>query len=79
METQAPGFIAKNVSRHHVFEVEAPRALVFPLLCPVREREWLPGWQADIVHSTSGLVEEGCIFRSQAEEPSAPSPSPRAR
>jgi hypothetical protein len=35
---------------------------VFPLLCPVRERDWLDGWQCTLVHSNSGLIEEGCVF-----------------
>ncbi len=35
---------------------------VFPLLCPVREYEWIDGWDCRLVYSKSGLVEEGCIF-----------------
>ena len=40
---------------------------VFPLLCPERERDWLPGWDYEMVHSNSGLIELGCIFKSFAE------------
>jgi uncharacterized protein YndB with AHSA1/START domain len=42
--------------------VARPPADVFPLLCPVREREWIPGWSADVLHSESGLAELGCVF-----------------
>jgi hypothetical protein len=35
---------------------------VFPLLCPVRELDWLDGWQCTLVYSTSGLIEQGCVF-----------------
>ena len=35
---------------------------VFPLLCPVRESEWLDGWDYKMIYSNSGLIEEGCIF-----------------
>jgi hypothetical protein len=35
---------------------------VFPLLCPVRECDWVPGWRPSLVVSDSGLVEEGCLF-----------------
>ena len=35
---------------------------VFPLLCPIRERDWLDGWQCTLIHSTSGLIEQGCVF-----------------
>ncbi|UNC91335.1 hypothetical protein [Candidatus Contubernalis alkaliaceticus] len=36
--------------------------VVFPLLCPVRELEWIPGWEYEMIYSNSGLIEEGCIF-----------------
>lgn len=35
---------------------------VFPLLCPVREADWLDGWEYEMVHSSSGLVERDCVF-----------------
>lgn len=35
---------------------------VFPLLCPVREKDWIEGWEYRMIYSQSGLVEEGCIF-----------------
>ena len=37
---------------------------VFPLLCPVRESEWLPGFKADIIFSSTGISEEGAIFQT---------------
>ena len=40
----------------------APPARVFPLLCPVREADWLDGWQYEMIHSRSGLIEQGCVF-----------------
>jgi hypothetical protein len=35
---------------------------VLPLLCPVREAEWVPGWAPRLVLSNSGLVEPDCVF-----------------
>ena len=35
---------------------------VFPLLCPVREKDWLDGWDYTMIYSESGLIEEGCVF-----------------
>ncbi len=35
---------------------------VFPLLCPVREADWLPGWQYQLIYSESGYAELGCVF-----------------
>jgi hypothetical protein len=40
----------------------AARAKVFPLLCPVREADWLPGWQHRLIYSDSGVAELGCVF-----------------
>lgn len=39
-----------------------PAAKVFPLLCPVRESEWLEGWKASVIHSLSGVVEKDAVF-----------------
>jgi hypothetical protein len=35
---------------------------VFPLLCPVREADWLDGWQYNMIYSKSGLIEKDCVF-----------------
>ena len=35
---------------------------VFPLLCPVREYEWIDGWQCEMGYSDSGFAELGCVF-----------------
>jgi len=37
---------------------------VFPLLCPVRETDWIPGWTTDWVISNSGVAELDCIFQT---------------
>lgn len=43
---------------HHPFPAES----VFPLLCPVRESEWLHGWKAEMIHSESGIIEQDAVF-----------------
>lgn len=40
----------------------APPEKVFPLLCPVREADWLPGWEYRMIYSESGIAESGCVF-----------------
>ena len=60
----APGFQALRVSRAFTFTVSAPPAAVFPLLCPVREHDWIDGWSAQVVFSHSGLAEDHCVFRT---------------
>ncbi len=42
---------------------------VFPLLCPVRETDWIPGWDPKLVVSNSGVMERDCLF----VEPETPS------
>lgn len=37
---------------------------VFPLLEPVREAEWLDGWEYEMIYSASGFGEEGCVFKT---------------
>jgi len=39
---------------------------VFPLLCPVREAEWIDGWDPARVVSTSGVAEADCVFTTAA-------------
>lgn len=64
--SDTPGaFKARRILRRKEFEVTAPPEMVFPLLCPVREREWLDGWKADVVYSDSGFAEENAIFTSE--------------
>lgn len=41
---------------------------VFPLLCPVREGDWIPQWTCEIVHLASGRAELDGIFTT--EDPS---------
>ena len=38
---------------------------VFPLLCPVREADWIPGWRYKLIYSESGVAELGCIFTTE--------------
>jgi hypothetical protein len=40
---------------------------VFPLLCPARETEWLPGWSFRMIHSHSGVAELGAVFETESE------------
>jgi hypothetical protein len=44
--------------------VAAPPEDVFPLLCPVREHAWIPGWSCELVYTASGVAEEGCVFQT---------------
>jgi hypothetical protein len=56
-----------RVERSYVQHLVAPPATVMPLLCPVREADWIPGWDPRLVVSGSGVVEPGCVFVTAAE------------
>ena len=49
-------------SRSYTQTICAPPAKVFPLLCPVREGEWVNGWDPRVVLTESGVAVTGCIF-----------------
>ncbi len=55
-------FKALRVERKRELEIEGAPEQVFPLLCPVREAEWVPGWEYRMVYSKSGVAELGCVF-----------------
>ncbi len=44
--------------------VRAEPEAIFPLLCPVREYDWIPHWECDLVYTETGVAEEGCIFQT---------------
>lgn len=47
-------------------ELEAPAKVVFPLLCPVKEVDWIDGWEdiCTLVYTASGIAEEACVFET---------------
>jgi len=55
-------FTAKRFVHNCSIPVEAAPDKVFPLLCPIREYEWIDGWECRLVYSRSGLVEDGAVF-----------------
>jgi hypothetical protein len=61
--------LVRNVICHEG-EIAAPAEKIFPLLCPVREYEWLDGWSCRLVYSKSGFAEMGAVFTTElrAEE-----------
>ena len=64
----------RRVRHSYTQSIHATPDEVFPLLCPVREMDWAPGWQPDWVISDSGVAEQGCVFQTpeDAKERTAP-------
>ncbi len=61
-------FEAKRIRHEWVQTNWAAPQRVFPLLCPVRETEWIPGWRYRMIYSSSGVAELGCIFITTNED-----------
>jgi hypothetical protein len=53
---------AKRVTKTYNQINNAPPERIFPLLCPVREKDWLDGWDYEMIFSKSGRIEKGCVF-----------------
>ena len=60
-------FTPRRTTRTYRQTINATPEKVFPLLCPVREAEWLDGWQYAMIYSKSGLIEEGAVFSTPHE------------
>ncbi|HJV22693.1 MAG TPA: hypothetical protein VJ570_08350 [Holophagaceae bacterium] len=55
--------MCKRIQCSFVMEgLPAPPREIFPLLCPVREADWIPGWSANLLWSRSGVAEPGALF-----------------
>lgn len=55
-------FHAKRIAQEYAHTVPAAAAKVFPLLCPVREYDWIDGWTCNLIYSDTGVAENNCIF-----------------
>ena len=62
-----PKLKVKRIMKTYRQTINASQETIFPLLCPVREAEWLDGWQYTMIYSESGLVEEGAVFSTPRE------------
>jgi hypothetical protein len=57
-------FQSTQWTRSGVINCKASVEEVFPLLCPKKEEEWIPGWECEVIWSRSGYNEEGAVFRT---------------
>ncbi|HVF89785.1 MAG TPA: hypothetical protein VNH22_06935 [Blastocatellia bacterium] len=62
---------ARRITRRYTQNISASPGEILPLLDPVREREWLEGWDCSMVYSDSGVGEPGCIFTTHNADGSA--------
>ncbi|HLS81490.1 MAG TPA: hypothetical protein VK025_08810 [Steroidobacter sp.] len=55
-------FKGRRVRFTHTQTFTASIDAVFPLLCPVREYDYLPAWECEVVYLASGYAETGGVF-----------------
>ncbi len=55
-----------RVTRSYTQKLVAAPDTVFPLLCPVREADWIAGWDPLRVVTASGVAEPDCVFTTAA-------------
>jgi hypothetical protein len=56
---------AERIDREMSFELKAGAAKIFPLLCPVKEYDWIPDWRCEMVYSDSGVAEKDAVFHTR--------------
>jgi hypothetical protein len=59
--------LMRKVVRHEA-TIQASVEKIFPLLCPVREYEWIDGWSCRLAFSSSGIAERGAVFTTGFRE-----------
>jgi hypothetical protein len=55
-------YLRKTLEFSGTFETTPEK--IFPLLCPAREADWIPGWDSELIYTTSGYAEDKCVFRT---------------
>jgi hypothetical protein len=53
-----------RTSKTHTMLLEGTPESVFPLLCPIREYEWIEAWRCTLIYSESGHAEQDCVFQT---------------
>lgn len=57
-------FAAKRIVRSYTHTVNRAASDIFPLLCPIREYDWIEPWNCEMIWSESGIAENNCIFKT---------------
>lgn len=60
-----------RATRTFTQKLVAEPSKVFPLLCPVREADWIDGWDPLVVFSESGVAEADAVFITEASPSNA--------
>ena len=61
----------KSKKARSVFPVHinAPVEKVFPLVSPIGEYRWIPGWKCNLIHCPNDIIAQGTIFSEISSAP----------
>ena len=62
----------RRTTKQHTMRLGGSPAAIFPLLCPVRESEWVEPWRCTMIYSDSGYAEQDCIFQTEFPQDGPP-------
>jgi hypothetical protein len=63
---QPTAFRSKRIARTSTITLKDTPESIFPLFGPVREKDWAPGWEPQIVYSDSAWIEEHMVFTARS-------------
>jgi hypothetical protein len=63
-EGKMPPFKSQRSVKRYVMRLSAAPADVFPLLCPVREYDWIEPWSCEMVYTAGGVAEANAVFKT---------------
>jgi hypothetical protein len=67
-QAQPAAFTAKSITHTATIQLDGSIDRIFPLFGPVREKEWAPGWDPQILFPAGKDVAEGMVFTVDEKE-----------
>ena len=61
-------FKAERVTCKYTQKINSNPEVIFPLLCPEKEKLWLSGWDYEMIWSKDGVAEKDCVFFTSTEK-----------
>ena len=61
-----------QIIRSYTMSLDALPEAVFPLLCPVREYDWIEPWSCEVIFTRSGFADETCVFQTNFPDDGGP-------
>jgi hypothetical protein len=49
----------------HKINIKGDNMTIFKLFCPVAEKNWVPGWEFNMIYSETGIAEKNCVFSTK--------------